>query len=79
MTVLIHMLEQQREFYKEMLTHHEENFIECFIEVIMEGANKRLDGIIIDVQELKSSLDFTQGKMEEMKSTHTELKPTEIC
>ncbi|GAA6080007.1 uncharacterized protein LOC124389821 isoform X1 [Tachysurus ichikawai] len=38
----------------------------------MEGTNKRLDGVIRDVQELKTSLEFTQHMMEEMKSGHKE-------
>lgn len=37
------------------------------------GVNKRLDGVIKDMQELKASPEFTQGKME-MKSTHTEME-----
>lgn len=73
MAVLTQMLEQQREFYKEMLTQQQENF-KCFIQVIMEGANKRLDGVIKDVQELKTSLHFTQGKFDDMMSTHTEME-----
>lgn len=30
--------------------------------------------VIKDMQELKTSLEFTQGKMEEMNSTHTEME-----
>lgn len=38
----------------------------------MEGTNKRLDGVMRDVQELKTSLEFTQQMMEEMKSGYNE-------
>lgn len=39
MSVLSQMLEQQREFYKDMLTQQQENF-KSFIQVIMEGTNE---------------------------------------
>lgn len=75
MNALTHMLEQQGEFIKKkkkMLTQQQENF-KCFLQVIMEEVNKRLDGVIKDVQELKTTLEFSQGKMKEMKSTHAEM------
>jgi len=71
MSVLSQLLEQQREFYKDMLTQQQDNF-KCFIQVIMDGTNKRLDGVLRDVQELKTSLEFTQLTMEEMKSGYKE-------
>lgn len=40
----------------------------------MEGTNKRLDGVIRDVQELKTSLEFTQDKLEEMRMGHKEIE-----
>lgn len=66
MGVLTHMMDQQREFYKEMLKQQQDNF-KSFIQIIMDGNAKRLDGVIRDVQELKTSLQFTQGIMDEMK------------
>lgn len=73
MTVLSQLLEQQREFYKEMLLQQQENF-KCFIQLIMDGTNKRLDGVIRDVQELKTSLEFTQDKLEEMRMGHKDME-----
>lgn len=40
----------------------------------MDDANKELDGVIRDVQELKTSLEFTQDKFDEV---NTELKEKE--
>lgn len=56
-----------------MLLQQQENF-KCFIQLIMEGTNKRLDGVIRDVQELKTSLEFTQDKLEEMRMGHKEIE-----
>lgn len=67
------MMEQQREFYREMLNQQQENF-KCFVQLIMDGTNKRIEGVIRDVQELKLSLEFTQHKMEETASKHTEVE-----
>lgn len=66
MSTLTQLLDQQKEFYKDMLQQQQENF-KSFIPIIMDGNTKRLDGVIRDVQELKTSLQFTQGIMEDMK------------
>lgn len=66
MSTLTQLLDQQKEFYKDMLQQQQENF-KSFIQIIMDGNTKRLDGVIRDVQELKTSLQFTQGIMEDMK------------
>ena len=42
MTVLAQVLDQQKEFYKEMLLQQQDNF-KCFIQLIMDATNKRLD------------------------------------
>lgn len=72
MAVLTQMLVQQNEFYKEMLNLQQKKL---FIQVMIDGSNKRLDGVIKGVQELKTSLEFTQNKMEEMASGIRKLKP----
>lgn len=72
MGVLTHMMDQQREFYKEMLKQQQDNF-KSFIQIIMDGNAKRLDGVIRDVQELKTSLQFTQGIMDEMKAKKNDI------
>lgn len=62
MAMVTQLLEQQKELYKEMLNLQQENF-KGFIQVMIDGTNKRLDGVIKDVQELKTSLEFTQNKV----------------
>lgn len=73
MAMVTQLLEQQKEVYKEMLNLQQENF-KGFIQVMIDGTNKRLDGVIKDVQELKTSLEFTQNKMEEETSGHKEIE-----
>ncbi|CAM4533977.1 unnamed protein product [Leuciscus chuanchicus] len=73
MSVLSQLMEQQRGIYKDMLLQQQDNF-KCFIQLIMDGTNKRLDGVIRDVQELKTSLEFTQTKFEEEKMGCTEIE-----
>lgn len=69
MSTLTQLLDQQKEFYKEMLHKQQDNF-KSFIQIIMDGNTKRLDDVIKDVHELKASLQFTQGITEDMKSTY---------
>ncbi|KAJ8273262.1 hypothetical protein GJAV_G00099540 [Gymnothorax javanicus] len=73
MSALSQLMEQQREIYKDMLLQQQDNF-KCFIQLIMDVTNKRLDGVIRDVQELKTSLEFTQAKFEENKMGCTEIE-----
>lgn len=40
----------------------------------MEETNKRLDCVIRDVEELKTSLEFTQDKLEDMRMGHKQMK-----
>ena len=42
MIVSAQLLDQQKEFYKEMLLQQQDNF-KCFIQLIMDATNKRLD------------------------------------
>ncbi|XP_046711293.1 uncharacterized protein LOC124389821 isoform X1 [Silurus meridionalis] len=72
MSTLTQLLDQQKEFYKDMLQQQQENF-KSFIQIIMNGNTKRLDGVIRDVQELKTSLQFTQGIMEDMKKGYIDI------
>lgn len=72
MSTLTQLLDQQKEFYKDMLQQQQENF-KSFIQIIMDGNTKRLDGVIRDVQELKTSLQFTQGIMEDMKKGYIDI------
>lgn len=73
MSVLSQLMEQQKGIYNDMLLQQQDNF-KCFIQLIMDGTNKRLDSVIRDVQELKTSLEFTQTKFEEEKMGCTEIE-----
>lgn len=61
------MLEQQREFYKDLIHQQQVNF-KTFVQLIMDGTNKRLDSILRDVQDVKSSLQFTDGVVTELQT-----------
>ncbi len=61
MRKLTQLMEQQREFNREMLHQQKDNF-KSFVQLIADGTNKRLDGVIRDIQDVKASLGFTQIK-----------------
>lgn len=69
MSLLSQLLEQQKEFYKEMLQQQQENF-KCFVQMIIESTNKRLDDVIRDLQGVKTSLEFTQANVDVMNKEH---------
>lgn len=48
-------------FYREMLHQQQDNF-KSFVPLIADGTNKRLNGVIRDIQDVKASLEFTQNK-----------------
>lgn len=66
------LLEQQKDMFKEILQQQQENF-KCFIKIIMETTDTRLDGITRDIQELKTSLEFTQGDVDKLKEEKAKL------
>lgn len=61
------LLEQQKLFYKELLSQQESNFKTC-VSTIMETCNKRIDEMLKDVQDLRTSLQFTQKELDDLKS-----------
>lgn len=60
------LLEQQKLFYKELLLQQESNFKMC-VSAIMETCNKRIDGMLKDLQDLRTSLQFTQKELDDIK------------
>ncbi|KAL7375471.1 hypothetical protein ABVT39_018103 [Epinephelus coioides] len=44
------------------------------IQLILEEINKRLDCVIRDVEEVKTSLEFTQDKLEDMRMGHKQME-----
>ncbi len=71
MEVLKDMLKQRKHFYVEILNRQDTNFM-CFTKLIMETTSARTDGIMKEVQELKSSLQFSQAQINEL--LHVEKK-----
>ena len=78
MIVPAQLLDQQKEFYKEMLLQQQDNF-KCFIQLIMDATNKRLDGVIRGVQDRKTGLEFTQEKFEEKRGGYIEFETNREC
>ncbi|CAL9681983.1 unnamed protein product [Knipowitschia caucasica] len=66
------LMDQQKEMFKELLQQQQENF-KGFIKIIVETTNTRLDVITKDIQELKTSLHFTQGEVDCLKQEKLKL------
>lgn len=60
------MMEQHKLFYVEMLNRQEANFM-SFIEMILEYTNTAIDKILKEVQEVKSSLQFSQAQTDDLR------------
>lgn len=82
LSVVSQLLEQQKEFYKEMLQQQQENF-KCCVQIMIESVNKRMDDVIRDLQGVKTSLEFTQasvdGMSKEQKAAVAEIKRLDIA
>lgn len=66
MGVLKDTLEQQKTFYVDMMNKQESNFL-SFIKMSVDTFKTRTDGILKDVQELKTSLQFSQGPIDDLR------------
>lgn len=60
------LLEEQKTHYKEHLLQ-QENSYKNITQIIMNTANQRVDELMKEVHELKSSLHFTQKEMDKFK------------
>lgn len=56
---------QQRTFYDEMLNRQEANF-RSFIQIVLDSANNRIDTLVREVQDLKTSLQYSQKDIDEI-------------
>ncbi|CAL1591862.1 unnamed protein product [Knipowitschia caucasica] len=65
-------MEQQRVMFRELIQQQQENF-KGFIKLIMESTNTRMDLQTKDIQELKTSLQFTQGEVDTLKEHNLKL------
>lgn len=70
------MLQQQKVMYSALVQQQQENF-KGFVKTVLDPPTSRLDTIIREVQEIKTSIQFTQKKVDDMK-THN-IEPTEHC
>lgn len=69
--VVHELLEQQKTFYKDLINQQENRFKD-FVQMILDSSNKRLDGLTREVQDLKTSLQFTQNELDMLKQEHTQ-------
>lgn len=67
------LLEQQKVFYKELLQQQESSFRAC-VNAIMDTANKRIDDLLRDLMEVRTSLQFTQKEVDDLKMTNKGLQ-----
>lgn len=77
MEVLRDMLEQQKQFYVEMINKQESNFL-SFTKMILDTVNTRIDGVMKDVQELKTSLQFSQGQIDDLRGMERKMDSFEV-
>ncbi len=61
------LLEQQKFFYEELL--QQQTTYKGFVQMLMNSFNKRLDGVLKEVCDLKSSLQYTQKDVDHFLTT----------
>lgn len=66
------LLMQQKYVHMQLLTQQENNF-KCFVQILVDSTNKRMDDMIKEVHDLKISLQFSQKEVEDLKETCREL------
>lgn len=72
MSLFTQTLEQQKDFYIDMLQQQQDNF-KTFVQLIIDGTNKSLDDVFKDVQGIKISLEFTQDKVDTLAKAQEEM------
>ena len=70
------LLNKHKETYKQLLQQKENSF-NCFVQILMNSTNKIMDDLTREVQDLKNSLQFSQGQLNELKQENS--KMTAIC
>lgn len=61
------LLQQQKDMFNALLQQQQENF-KGFVQIIMDSTNSRLDAFIREVQEIKTSIQFTQKEVDDIKA-----------
>ena len=65
-----------KETYKQLL-QQQENIFKCFVQILVDSTNKRMDALTREGQDLKNSLQFSKGQLDELKQENG--KMTAIC
>lgn len=75
---------QERAHFKELMLQQEHSY-KNFTQMIMTTTTQRVDELMREVQDLKTSLQFTQKEVDELKTDYTRLSSrcdvnvTDIC
>ncbi|KAI8517432.1 hypothetical protein Bbelb_060130 [Branchiostoma belcheri] len=73
MAIIKDMLDQQQAKYEDLL-QRQQTIFQTFIETVMTSSNKRIDSLVREVQELKSSLQFSQQEVDSLKAKQNEVQ-----
>ncbi|CAL9687321.1 unnamed protein product [Knipowitschia caucasica] len=66
-SMLTAMLEQQKDFYRDLIKQQQDNF-KSFVQMMMDNTNIRLDSIVKDLHDVKVSLQFTDGVVNDLRA-----------
>ncbi|XP_035693558.1 LOW QUALITY PROTEIN: uncharacterized protein LOC118427744 [Branchiostoma floridae] len=66
-TFMKELLDQQKLYYKDLLDRQEQNF-RSFVQIITDSTNQRMDNLVREMQDLKSSLQFSQDELKDLKA-----------
>ena len=53
------------------MLQQQENSFKCFVQILVDSTNKRMDDLTREVQDLKNSLQFSQGQHDRLKQVET--------
>lgn len=66
MTRVNELLHQQKQLFTALL--HQQDSFKGFVKVLMDSTNARLDMLTREMQEIKTSLEYTQKDVDEIKN-----------
>lgn len=76
LTQVLELLHQQKEMFSALLRQQQENF-QGFVKLLMDSTNTKMEEITREIQEIKTSLQFTQKDVDDRKADNA--KQTEHC
>lgn len=68
LSVVRDLLDQQKSYFKDLIAQQESSF-RGFVQMIYDSSNKRFDELTREIQEVKSSLEFSQREVDELKAS----------